>query len=388
MNMPDRRPYRPTLPKLATALVLIPAIAPAYEVNDQLEINALVAGAYQCQQIDGDAAQDLCRGGGAFQPEVFYNPTKVDQLFVKLGFGAGNGLNQTSPFVLAPWAADLEDDVKDINGRDRSYLLEAWYAHTFELAPDHSIQLTAGIVDPAFYINENAYANDEYTQFMNEAFVNDRSVFIPAYDWGAAAVWKVKDWTISAVGMNLGENDDGREYNWYALEADYHLETPWGAGNYRLLYAGTSREFLGPEPQTGEEEGSGPAPDPSAPPLYRLQGWSVSYDQGLGPILGAFLRIGFQDEDAAVTYRALYTGGIDIKGAAWGRESDNIGIGLGYLDGGNGEVQRTDVFEAYYRFAVNDHLALTADVQYMEDKYRGGDAVEGWVLGARAVVEF
>ena len=114
-------------------------------------------------------SNNICRGALPFQPELVYNPTEQDQLFVKLGFAAGNGLNEVSPFVLAPWAADLEADVKDINGRDRSYLLEAWYAHTFKLAEDNSLQITGGIIDPAFYVNENAYANDEYTQFMNEA---------------------------------------------------------------------------------------------------------------------------------------------------------------------------------------------------------------------------
>ena len=30
---------------------------------------------------------------------------------MKLAFAVDNGLNATSPWVLAPWAADLEDDV-------------------------------------------------------------------------------------------------------------------------------------------------------------------------------------------------------------------------------------------------------------------------------------
>lgn len=100
--------------------------AVAYDVNDQLAINGLLAGAYQCQQVSGLPETDnVCRGALPFQPELSYNPTKQDQFFVKLGFAAGNGLNQNSPFVLAPWAADLEDGVKHINARNRSYLLEA-----------------------------------------------------------------------------------------------------------------------------------------------------------------------------------------------------------------------------------------------------------------------
>ena len=51
-------------------------------------------------------------------------------------------------------------------------------------------------------------------------------------------------------------------------------------------------------------------------------------------------------------------------------------------------IARTNVFEAYYRFVVNDYLAVTADVQYMKDKYREGDDVNGWIFGMRAVAEF
>jgi len=104
-------------------------------------------------------------------------------------------------------------------------------------------------------------------------------------------------------------------------------------------------------------------------------------------VFGAFLRLGWQREDAAVDFKAVYSGGLDFKGAAWGREGDNIGIGYAYLDGGNLENARSEAIEAYYRLALNDYLALTADVQHLADDYVDADDVEGWVLGMRAVVE-
>ncbi len=388
---------------VALALALVASgDADAYDINDKLSIGGLFAGAYQCQEVSGlEDSDNICRGALPFQPELIYNPTDQDQLFVKFGFAAGNGLNENSPFVLAPWGADLEADVKDINGRNRSYLLEAWYAHTFKLAEDNRIQITGGIVDPAFYVNENAFANDEYTQFMNEAFVNARNAFLPAYDVGGVLVWKFKDCTFSAVGMNVGENDDGNNYNYHAAEIDCRLKTAVGEGNYRIMYSGTSREFLDP---TGEN-------------LENKEGWNLSFDQELGSVVGAFLRFGWQSDDPLVDFTAEYTGGFDFKGAAWGRENDNIGIAFGYLEGpgwsptveeeivepedpsvvdgteeapeeANQVIARTNVVEAYYRFALNDYLAISADVQYMKDKYREGDDVDGWVFGLRAVSEF
>lgn len=103
----------------------------------------MVAGAYQYQFLDRDEGSPD-EGGGtfAFQPELSFRPTARDELFVKLGFAADNGLNDKTPFTAGTWGADLEDDVKNIGGRDRDYLLTAWYKHTFEFSETHQLGLT------------------------------------------------------------------------------------------------------------------------------------------------------------------------------------------------------------------------------------------------------
>lgn len=411
------RPIGPSnaarLVSTAIALAVGSGASLAYDVNDKLSINLLVAGAGQCQQVAGADGENICRGALPAQPSLTWNPTKQDQVFVKLGFAAGNGLNDTGPFVLAPWAADLEDDTKNINGRDYNYLFEAWYAHTFQLAADNSIRLVGGIVDSTSYLNQNAYAADEYTQFTNEVFVNARSADLPSYDQGGAIIWSIKDLTFSAVAMNVGENADGNNYNYFAGEIAYRLSTQLGEGNYRVMYSETSREFL----------------DPTGQNLEHREGWYLSFDQALGKHFGAFVRMGWQSDNPLIEYESEYSGGFNISGSLWGREKDNIGIGFAYLQGpnwgpqidshaadtveevapdddvdtGNDEplvvetdtgadiaqvLARTNVFETYYRFVVNDYLAVTADVQYMQDKYRqGGEDVDGWIFGLRAVVE-
>jgi hypothetical protein len=359
---------------VAAAIAAAATVAPsqAFEVNDKVEINGLLAGVGQCQQVSGDDANDTCRGGISFQPEIAYNPTGRDQLYARFAFAAGNSVKDTSPFVLSPQGIDLEDDVKDINGRGRNYLLEAWYAHTFTFSDDSSLALMGGILDPTNYINQNAYANDQNTQFSNEVFINSPNAFIPGYDIGGLLVWNYRDLTFTAVGLNVGENDDGNNYSWYAAEFAYHIEMALGGGNYRLMYAASTNDFSNP---TGDaEEG--------------LSGWIASLDQELGDIVGVFLRLGWQAEDAAVDYRAGYSGGLDFKGKAWGREADNIGIGYAYLDGGNTDVKRTNAFEVYYRFVLNETLALTADAQWMSDELEGEDGPEGWIFGLRAIAEF
>ena len=360
---------------LTTGSVLTALSAPAhaYDVNDQFSIGGVIAGVVQCQRLSEKAgAENECDHGVPLQPELSFRPTDRDELFVKAGFANGNGLNDKSPFVLAPWAADLHDDVKDINGSSRDYLLTAWYQHTFILAGDATLAATVGIIDATDYLDENVYANDEYTQFMNEALVNGPNSFLPSYDRGGALGWSAGPWSLRGVVMKVNENDDGNEFTFYGAQLGYTLQTGLGEGNYRVLVDRTSDDFLSKNGETGNKRAS---------VLF-------SFDQQLGSVVGAFLRVGWQDDDAAVDYDAVWSGGIDIKGSPWHRDEDNIGVGYAYLDGGNQGIRQSQVAEGYYRFVLNDYLALSADLQYMKDNHRNQENPRGFIYGMRLTAEF
>jgi hypothetical protein len=355
-------------------LVMGTPAAYAYDVNDKLSINGVLAGAVQCWRLseDAGAGDNECRGGLPFQLELSFRPADTDEFFTKFGFGVGNGLNKISPFTLATWAADLEDDVKDINGRNRDYLLTAWYKHTFRFGDGHTLGTTLGIIDATDYLDDNAYSNNEYTQFMNEALVNGPNGFLPSYDTGGVLEWDWGRWSLRGVLMNVGKNDDNNEYNFFGVQVGYTAQTALGEGHYRILVDMTSSDFLNPEGTQDET----------------LTGLILSFDQQLGDGLGSFLRFGWQDDAAAVDYDALYSGGIDLSGRAWGRANDNIGLGYAYLDGGNLDLHHIHVTEFYYCFVVNDFLALTADIQYMKDEHKEEKSPKGWILGLRATAEF
>lgn len=199
-------------------LLLFPGTVLGYDITDKFSIGGVLAGAYQYQWVDGD--DNKGRGALPFQPEFSFRPTEKDEIFTKFGFAAGNGLNGVTKFNLQPWAADLEDDLKDINGRNRDYLLTVWYKHTFEFRANSTLELTGGIIDATDYVVENAYASDEYTQFMNQALVNASFNFAPSYDFGGAVEWGIGSWNITGVGMNVGENADGYNFNYFAVTTD------------------------------------------------------------------------------------------------------------------------------------------------------------------------
>ncbi len=371
--MIGKRAFISFIVAMVTFFLWLPHVT-AMEITDKFSIGGILAGSYQYQDVrDASGFENTGRGGLIFQPEISFTPTDNDEIFAKFGFGAGNALNDgTSPFTLAPWAAGLEADVENINGRERDYLLTVWYKHTFLFGEDHSLGLTGGLIDSTDYLDENTYANCEFTQFMNEALVNGPNVFGPSYDIGGALEWGYQNVTFKGVIMQIGENDDLRTYHFYGAQVGYMLNTGLGEGNYRLIVSGTSEDFSDPQGTTFESKAAA----------------VFSFDQQLGEILGAWVRFGWQDDKALINYQSLYSGGIDISGKLWKRENDNIGIGYAYLSGGNSSIDNTQVAEAYVRFLLNEIFALTWDVQWMKDDLVAGDGPKGFIYGVRMTAEF
>ncbi len=364
-----------------SGLVLLTGSGWGYEINEMFSIGGVMAGIYQYESISSSTEMgydSLGRGLFAIQPEAGFRPTEKDEVFVKFGFGAGNGLMEEgrSPFILAPWAGDTEDSVKNMNGRNRNYLLTAWYKHTFTFSENHSLSFTGGIIDATDYMDENAYSNDEYTQFMNEALVNAPNAFLPSYDLGAAFEWDLAPFSVKGVAMALGSNGEegvfDQPYNAYLMQLAYAAEPGLGQGNYRFVFGASSDSFSNPE---GTD---------TARRICAI----ASFDQELGDSLGAWIRFGWQNDAAVLNYSSIYSGGFNIKGTFWGRPCDTIGIGYAHLNGGNQNVDHTHVFETYVRIALNDIFALTGDVQYMKDAMKAEESPEGWIFGLRATAEF
>jgi hypothetical protein len=76
------------------------------------------------------------------------------------------------------------------------------------------------------------------------------------------------------------------------------------------------------------------------------------------------------------------------RGRLWGREKDNIGLGVVYLNGGNLDIESTRVAEGYYRLGIADRFGLTIDFQYMRDDKKSGTDPEGFIFGLRADLGF
>ena len=356
--------------------LLTPVVTAAYDVNEELTINCTLTGVYQHGDYDIKGMSNKDGGAVVLDLGTNFHPSDTDEFQVLLSFAAGNGLNKNNPFSLVPYANDLEDDLKNINGRNRDYLLEAWYKHTFKFSEQVSLGITGGIIDATRYIDDNAFANCETSQFMNQIFVNHKNANIPSYDIGGAAELNISNFSIRGVVMNTKhetEDEVFKNYNYYALQVGYALDTAIGKGNYRIYGFTTSKSFADWD-EAGRE---------------RLQGFGISADQQLSSIIGVFARAGWQSDAAVIDHEAAYSGGVNINGNLWGREKNEIGIGYAYLTGADeADIDSTNAFEAYARFKISKFSDVSPDIQYIADNLKHGENRKGFIYGVRVNAYF
>ena len=185
--------------------------------------------------------------------EIDISPTPRDTLWTQLRFAKGNALNNIGGIELSPYNGPLEDDIEDINGSGRNYLLEAWYRHAFAPEGNTSFAVTGGIIDSTNYIDENRYANDEDSQFMMPPFATpDNTVGNPSYDPGIAFELSGNQWSLNGVYMKTS-NDIFEDADYFGAQAGYHIKTVRGPGNYRVL-ASTSNGRVKKEKGEGEKD--------------------------------------------------------------------------------------------------------------------------------------
>lgn len=374
MTVTGCRPVPAFADRAAWFLAAIPWLAGtawAGETEQGWTFGGVIAAALQCQDLPGEDS-DACRGTMPVQPEVGFRLDDSNVLHAKLGLAAGNGLGPVSPFGIPVWPADLQGDVQHINDGNRSYLLTAWYRHIRPVGGGATLALSGGIIDGTDFLDQNAYANDEFAQFMNGALVNGPNGFVPSYEPGVALEWEGGRWSLSGVYMHAGEGEAGG-HDYLGLQAGVKVQTAVGPGTWRLLWQGTSGDFAA---AAGDDR-------------VARSSWTLSADQQLGEVIGVWVRAGRQDGAAAIGFRSLYSGGIALRGQRWGRAQDELALGFGFARGGNLDIGESRVIEAYYRVAVSEELALTADVQHLRETYRSGiAAVAGWVAGLRLTLDY
>lgn len=335
------------------------------------------------------------------------------RLFAQFRLGQGEGLAFTSPgFSSTPNSTAFQLSEGDDSA---AILAQAWYQLDVPLngtrtdASQH-LKINFGKIDPFVFFDQNTVADDESSRFLNNAFVHN-----PLLDSGGAA--GVDAYGFSP-GARLAYHVDGMAGDWWRVSLG-----AFGAGEGASFRDSFDQPFVIAQMEAGHlydglpgtyrayawTNGSATSySNPAASGTERQSGWGLSADQQVTETTTLFARYGHAIQ-GNVRFNHAVTAGLELNGAAWGREKDRLGFAGGWLSAGKGfqaDAPTLDsdgldgpdfgyaasgaerLAELYYAWQVNDHLELTPDLQWISRPGADGVAEDLTILGLRATMGF
>lgn len=246
--------------------------------------------------------------------------------------------------------------------------------------------------------DNNAFAHDSRTQFMNWALMThgayDFAADARGYTEGIALEYFFDDWVLRAArfmqpAVSNGLPLDSRLLKHYGdqIEIEHGHTLAGQAGKLRALAFRNRANMGGFRDALAEASGNGGTPDVARVRTEREKiGLGISLEQNLTQDIGVFARASWND-GASETYafteidRSISAGAI-VKGGAWQRSDDALGIALvtnglsdphrdylalggrgAFLGDGRLHYGPESILEAYYSIALGKNAALTVDYQ-------------------------
>jgi porin len=294
----------------------------------------------------------------------------------------------------------------DFSGRRSIDVTELWYE---QVMLDDTVRLRIGKLDltggfecrgcPVSF-DGSTYANDETSQFLNNALVNNPAIPFPQLGLGAIVFWNPIEWWYASIGVSDAQADvretgfgttfHGQDYFFYIAEtgvvADFDSANGPLQGSYRVGL------WYDPQPKANSDETRQRGDD---------VGFYISCDQLLAKEnsdpedtqgLGTFFRYGYANSNRN-DLTNFFSGGVQYEGLFEGRDSDVLGLGYaqGFFADSADTTYTTDyesVFELYYNAQITSCLNISPSFQYIANP-GGDDAVnDAVVFGVRAQISF
>jgi high affinity Mn2+ porin len=269
--------------------------------------------------------------------------------------------------------------------------------------------------------NQNAYANDPRSQFLGWNIWGTGSYDYTAdrvgITWGAIAELNQKDWALRAGYFLIpiqsnGDLMDHPPRGQYVAELEGRYTLFGQPGKLRLL-GWLSHANMGSYAEAVAETAITMAPADIVPTrqLRNNFGALINVEQAINDELGVFSRASWnpgQTEVMAWTEAdQTFSLGAQLKGKAWGRPDDRIGV-AGLIEGlsasarayfaaggtgviiGDGQLnyRPEQVFEAYYALALNKWATLTLDWQFVVNPAYNTDRGPVSIWATRLHAEF
>ncbi len=304
-----------------------------------------------------------------------------------------------------PAVGSLWQVADDLDGRLELHLDQLWYEQDLFT---RRLTLRIGYLDYQTIVDQNAYANSEDRQFLNQAL--DNNPLLPLQiGLGAAATVRPVEWlyfTAAAVDA------DGRLTR-TGFDTAFH-----GSPRYVSFFEAGVRPALPNWTGGGTLPGAyrvGTVYDPRSRPIFEDPavrpprrpargddwGWYLSFDQLVCREnehdvqgLGLFARYGWRRDDVN-RVQHFWSAGAQYQGLIPRRDADVLGFAVAqgvpsdqfeaFIDP---RARGETVYELYYAIEVFRWLRITPDVQYVSHPGGSDRLRDALVLGLRAQVSF
>ncbi len=283
--------------------------------------------------------------------------------------------------------------------------------------------LTVGKLTLLDVFEANEFAHDPRTQFMNWALMTygawDYAADSRGYSIGAALEYYRDDWVIRAARFEEPKESNGlpldskiMDHHGDQVELEHAHQIAGQPGKLRFLVFQNAARMGGFRDAIAYAQANGGTPDVSSVRTERMKrGWGASLEQKVNRDVGLFARASWND-DQSETYAFTeignsLSGGLSIKGAAWDRPTDTVGLGFAsnglssahrdYLAlGGHGffigdgalNYRREQIFECYYNVNATRHSWLSFDYQHVINPAYNADRGPVNIYGVRLHLEF
>ena len=218
-------------------------------------------------------------------------------------------------------------------------LREAWLRTEFF---QQRLALTAGYLDLTNYFDRSTVANDETTQFISDALVNNQMLGLSSNGTGFALEYDPKNIFTFRFGLQQSNPDaTSLSDSLYSLSEVAATVTPFSLpeGHYRLWFRANN----------GAVESK--------------KAVGISLDQKITPVVSLFGRYGSQDLEGTSERDNYWSAGVGFSQGAVFNPHDSWGIGYSKMDLASGEKEH--IAEGYYNFELTQRLRLSLSLQHV-----------------------
>jgi hypothetical protein len=260
------------------------------------------------------------------------------------------GLSGAPPDAEIPALTLINGYTARLVAQNELNLREAWLrTEIFK----NRLALTAGRLDLTNYFDANAFANDESTQFISDALVNNQMLGLAVNGTGFASEFDAKNGFRVKFGLQQNNNDaTNLSDSMFTLSEVGYTFTPFSLpeGTYRVWFRTDNSD-----------------------PAALLKGVGFSFDQKVSPSVGLFARYGQSQVDldlgAGVENDKFFSFGVGFQKGFIFNPEDTWGVGFARMDLRAGD--RENLVEGYYNFLMTEKLRLSFHLTGVLDRPAG-----------------